>query len=232
MPWLAGDTPTTGDTICRLLRIPNSPALIAAVEGAIDDMAYPNKWEQNGSLSPVDASALMYAMFEQFISSGDWCMLGSVFPFASASVPEHCLECDGATYLRTDYPSLYAALDVAFILDADHFQTPAISGRVVVAVTPTGTPPFVVGQTGGEYEHILSVGELATHTHSDSGHDHSEGTTSPVVIPQGGGVPVPASVGAVGTTATGFAALDNAGSSDPHNNTQPYIALRYAIVSE
>ncbi len=232
MGWLTGDIPPSGDFTCRRLRIPNTRELIAAVQGAIDDMAWTLNWEQTGTLSPLAAQVLMLKMFEDFITPGDWCMLGSIFPFASALVPSHCLECDGATYLRTSYPALYASLDLAFIVDADNFVVPDLRQRIPLGSDSPEFSLYPPGAVGGEASHVLTVAELASHGHLDSGHTHPEGTTAPTVITIGAGAPVPSAVGTSGSTGSSTANISNTGGDAPHNNLQPFIALRYAIVSE
>jgi len=160
--------------------------------------------------------------------------VGSVFPYATTDPPPGSLECDGAQYLRVDYPALYAALDAAFIVDADNFVVPDLRSRVPIGVgTGSGLSAYAVGDAGGEETHTLTEAELASHDHTitDPGHEH----TSSRPNQDGSGV-------ASGTTnvksrtlaspttnvVTGIT-VDNAGSDTPHENRQPYLALRYAI---
>lgn len=101
-------------------------------------------------------------------------------------------------------------------------------GRVLVG-NGTSDQAFVAGNTGGESNHVLSVGELAVHSHgvTDPGHLHTIGVSGV------GGVTIPlANGGAVGATnntsgATTGLSVNSAGSSSGHNNLQPYQVVYY-----
>jgi len=160
--------------------------------------------------------------------------VGSVFPFATTNPPPGSLECDGASYLRVDHPALYAALDAAFIVDADHFVVPDLRSRVPIgAGTGTGLSAYAVGDTGGEEAHTLVEAELASHDHAitDLGHEHSyrapnqdgSGVASGTTNVKSRTLGVLTSRDVTGIT------IDAAGSDAAHENRQPYLALRYAI---
>jgi len=103
-------------------------------------------------------------------------LIGTIAPYMTASPPAGMLACDGTHYLRVDYPDLYAALDSAFIVDADHFATPDLRGRVPLgAGTGTGLSTYASGDAGGQENHALTTAELAVHNHglTDPGHIHS-----------------------------------------------------------
>jgi len=162
-------------------------------------------------------------------------MIGSIFPYMTADPPAGTLICDGAAHARTDYPDLYAALDAAFIVDANYFVTPDLRDRTVIGAGDAGgsSTPRAVGEIGGEETHTLTTGELASHSHSDAGHQHTyspPGITAPVVAP--GEVPVQAVNLLPGLTGVGFASIQNTGSDLPHNNMQPFLALNYCVVAK
>lgn len=161
-------------------------------------------------------------------------MIGSIFPYMTAYAPVGCLVCDGDTYAREDYPKLYAALDAAFIVDADNFVVPDLRGKTVIGAGDGGADYTnrPVGQIGGEEAHQLTVTELASHGHTDLGHSHiynPPGTALPVVAP--GEVPVTAINLLPGLTAEAYANIQNTGADEPHNNMQPYLALNYCVVA-
>ena len=58
------------DTICRVLLIPNNPALIAAVVGAIGELAQAYNWDSIGGLSETDTAELMRIMWDTFCLDG------------------------------------------------------------------------------------------------------------------------------------------------------------------
>jgi len=187
-------------------------------------------------------------------------LVGQIVPILLAAVPDNMLLCDGSTHLRVDYPSLYAALDSAFIVDADHFVLPDLRGRTVVgAGAGAGLSPYTVNQVGGEEAHLLDNAELSNHTHTitdpghlhtktDPGHSHAQqSSASPAYLAVGGAGRI--GYGAVGTnsltrvvtdsattgisydSATTGISIDPEGGSTAHNNIQPYVALNYAVVA-
>lgn len=183
-------------------------------------------------------------------------LIGTIFPVMLATIPDNMLLCDGTSQLRVDYPLLYAALDSAFIVDADHFVTPDLRGRTVIgAGTGSGLSTYAVGATGGQQTHVLSVAELATHGHAvtDPGHSHTitdpghtHGTTvsptSPVsnrALVSAGGAQTVNPSGVTGSNTTGISnvasntgiTIGTAGTNTAHNNLQPYLALNYAVVA-
>lgn len=153
-------------------------------------------------------------------------MVGQVIAFVTAEPPPNVLPADGSTYLREDYPILYDVLDSVYILDSDSFYLPDLADQTIIGASAT----FPFNSTGGEINHALTANENGTHTHTDTGHTHGEVTAVPVVIPPGE-IPIPlaSAVPGAGVTSVGFAAISSSGLSEPHNNMQPYRALRYGI---
>jgi microcystin-dependent protein len=146
-------------------------------------------------------------------------LVGYIISFATSDPPPGILPCDGSEYLREDFPILYDVLDSVFIVDADHFVVPDLRGRTLIgAGNGAGLTPRSVGSSGGEETHQLSIGELASHSHS------IELTTGvPGVAP--GEVIFDTTVPLI-PDATG-----NTGGDDPHNNMQPFYSLNYGIVA-
>jgi microcystin-dependent protein len=94
--------------------------------------------------------------------------------------------------------------------------TPDLRGRFVMMATDTPAPvPWgtvhPVRQTGGEEQHVLSVAELASHTHGNSGNSH--------MLLAGGGNAV--AVSQYGAT--------SAGGNQPHNTLPPFYSLIYIM---
>jgi microcystin-dependent protein len=221
--------------ICRRLKIPADSDWLALVNGALTTLIQDWNWEQFGTSTIDETIQTFYQMMTDYTDSTGYCMIGSIFPYMTADPPAGTLICDGAAHARIDYPDLYAALDAAFIVDANYFITPDLRDRTVIGAGDAGgsSTPRTVGEIGGEETHILTTGELASHTHTDAGHSHSyspPGTTVPVVAP--GEAPVIAINLFPGITGTGFAAIQNTGADLPHNNMQPFTALNYCVVAK
>jgi len=241
------------ETLVRLS--PDSLALLLSTEPLTQP---PFRWR--GAAGPVDDTeadtidALVgtcYAELMTPVIEGPTMPLGMVFAFVTASVPTGALECDGATYLRTDYPDLYAALDSAFIVDADHFKVPDLLGRTVIGVgSGSGLSTYAMDDSGGEESHILSTAQLPNHSHTVTDPGHAHGVTDPGhthtytfrAAASAGALQSGTNSGNVGSgttsrDATGVSVnsattgilVGSTGSGAGHENRQPYRALRYAI---
>jgi len=233
--WLTPDTPGAG-FICRPLFIPNGVDWLAIVDGALNELCFTYNFEAFGTSSVDDTVAAFTTMFDHFCYDDEvGCrMIGEIVIFASDTSPAaNWLSCDGASLLRADYPDLFAVIGTTFgAVDGTHFSLPDLQGRAPIGDgTGSGLTPRALGDSFGEEDHVLSVGELAAHSHTDSGHTHSEGTTTPTAITIGPGAPAPSAIGVVGVTGIGSAAITNTGSDSPHNNMQPSLALHYFIVA-
>jgi len=146
-------------------------------------------------------------------------MIGLIMPFVTADPPPDVLPCDGAEYLREDYPILYDVLDAAFIVDADHFIVPDLRGRTIIgAGDGSGLTTRNVGDTGGEENHELTESEIPSHSHTIP-------LTFTTLAVEPGEVavlsPVPILTDSTGST----------GGDDTHNNMQPFYVLNYGIIA-
>jgi microcystin-dependent protein len=231
--YLTPDTFTPAGYICGRLRIPNERYFLAAVMGALADLVEADSWEPYGTMSPEDAAYLALTMYNDFVLHRGMCMIGTIVAIATADPPTGTLLCNGTTYNRTDYPDLYAALLPIYRADADHFITPDLRGLIVMGapIAINGTT-YIAGDTLGEYDHTLDVGEIPVHSHTNTPHAHS--VTDYINVPVPAGVdPVFASsmTGYPSSTGLSGVAIDNTGGGNPHNNVQPSALLQYAIVA-
>jgi microcystin-dependent protein len=147
-------------------------------------------------------------------------VIGAIIPYATAAVPDGCLECNGATYLRTDYPALYAALHANYKTDADHFVVPDLRNRVMVgkAVAGWGGTTRTMKDAFGAETHTLQITEMPAHNHSAKIGSTSGGTTF--------------IDGASGSQAgTGSTSINNTGGGGAHNNMQPSHVVGFCIVA-
>lgn len=140
---------------------------------------------------------------------------GTLQAFAGSVIPSGWLLCTGATgaISRTTYSALFAAIGTAYGAGngSTTFNIPNFETRVPVG---RGNSPFnSLGNTGGEETHVLTIAELAAHTHTFTsgvpGAGPTTGTTG-----QGAGTTTPTS---------------SVGSDTAHNNLQPYIVVNYII---
>ena len=146
------------------------------------------------------------------------------------TIPPRWLLCAGASFLTADYPELFKALGYRYGGAGANFNVPDLRGRLplgkddmggvaagrVTAASVGGANAVVLGGAGGLETHALTLAENAPHTHGYSilGGDFLKEVGSPQV---------PA-VNAKQTLSTG-----SDGSSAPHSNTPPWLAMNKAI---
>lgn len=233
--WLTPDTPASG-FICRRLLIPTAVEFLAIVKGALLPLTYSNNFEPFGSLTPDETAAYFQDMFADFSRASDrTCrMIGEIICYAGITSPTtDWLLCDGGSLLRADFPDLFTVIGTVYgAADSTHFSVPDLRGRSVVGVgTGSGLTARALGDSFGEETHVLTVSELAAHTHTDAGHTHVEGTATAAIGAAIVGVPVPSAVPSIGVTGTGNAAISTDGADVAHNNIQPSLALNFFIVA-
>jgi len=204
------------------------------VRGALTALGLDANWEEFGAVS-VEVAA---QAARGFIESMDICNphvgLIAAFPTRGAPSADWVL-CDGATYLRSQFPLLAEVIDVSF-LDPDgiHMRVPDLRGVTVIgAGQGAGLTNRTLGDKVGTETHALTGGQMPSHTHGMT-HNHAYSQTTylpglaffpgelPVVVPPA--VPVPAVTGPSSALVTG-----NAGSGFAHPNMQPSYALQYCI---
>lgn len=113
---------------------------------------------------------------------------GTSWETYSSTVPYGWLLEDGAAVSRATYPALFTAIGTTYGTGdgSTTFNVPDSRGRVLVGAGTGATPTLtnrVLGSEGGEEDHALTLGELATHTHTASSgstgaHTHTLSTTS------------------------------------------------------
>lgn len=222
-PFRLFTTPPTEPPTCytfRRLSIPDDPAWVALVNGAVSTLTNPCFWEDRGG-QPVDLVVETFLeMWLDYIGEAEN-MIGAVFAMAADVLPNNMLWCDGATYQREDFPDLYGRLGSAFIVDADSFTVPDLRGRMIVGSGPgAGLTDRAVGDQGGEETHVLTIDELATHNHDvfAANVTNSPPNADPATI--------------LFESITPFKQTGYAGNDEAHNNMPPYFALRFAIVAK
>jgi len=190
-----------------------------AIFGMIWDLATADKWTLCGMITPAEAALAFTNLWESL--KMDFMQVGAVILWAGP-IPAGgaLLYCDGTSYLRTDYPDLFAVIGTTFgSVDSTHFNVPDLRGRVPVGDgTGTGLSPRAIGDTGGEEAHSLTSAENGPHAHAYSGPSLPV-VTAPGVVPVDGPTPIPS-----------FTGTDGAGTS--HNNMQPFLVMSYAIIAQ
>jgi len=228
--WLTPDTlPSTATR--RALLIPDSPIWEAIVTGAILELTYNFNWEQFGELTVEECTARMLTMLNQFLDGVGMKEIGELIPWCGdySPKPSVWLPCNGQGLLRTEYPELFAVIGTAFGAgDITHFNIPDLRGQTLIHQGSGYTFASAVG----EAEHVLTIDELAQHSHYDNGHNHGVWSALPGLALAPGEEPVlvPSLIGT--TTDTGYADIATAGLDAAHNNMQPSMPITYLIVAK
>jgi microcystin-dependent protein len=107
------------------------------------------------------------------------CPVGVVLPYGGAAAPTDWLVCDGASYLRADYPDLFDAIGTAYgSADADHFNVPDTRGRVPVGYAAAGGHTDVSALGGNDGVDVAN--RRAKHRHTVTDPQHSHGYTDDI----------------------------------------------------
>lgn len=206
VPYLTPDA-AAGVTLCRRLRFPSELADI--LTGALERLTHEWVFEAFGSMTPTEAANHFAEMFNGYLDSGDICDMGGIVDFV-IDPGAGWLLCDGTTYLREDYPELYARLTVEtspLIIDADNFSVPDLRGKFRLGSDAGDLA------TGGAATVTLTEAQIPAHTHT---YDQIGATlTDP------GEVPSAIGIDDINTVNTG-----TTGGSEAHENMPPYTAFR------
>lgn len=164
---------------------------------------------------------------------GDTLPIGSIVAFASDTIPNGWLLCDGSVVSRATYSELFNAIGLNYAedgvewLDEERFPLPNVKGKTVVGKDSTDTDFNTLGKTAGEKTHTLTVDEMPSHTH-----DVAIAVNNTVA---GGARYYFNSAGTTSAPITDKAAWSNsltakaAGGGQAHNNLQPSLTLNYII---
>lgn len=180
--------------------------------------------------------------------------VGAILDYSGPTAPTGFLFCAGQEVSRTTYSDLFSAIGTTYGAGngSTTFNLPDTRGRVIAGKDNMGgsaagrlTSPvngLILGSTGGEESHLLSIDEIPAHTHTGT-------TSAPSGVSATG--KIAASYGGVHLGNTGFEegqggsdwlvgdaththtfTSDSTGGDDPHNNVQPTIVVNKIIKVE
>ena len=153
--------------------------------------------------------------------------LGEVRIMSFSYAPRGWAQCNGQSMAINQNQALFSLLGTTFGGNGQTtFNLPNMQGR---AQTHTGSG-FVLGQSGGEQSHTLSIGEVPNHTHAAGAANVPATAGNPSnarQLSQSTGANLYAA--AAGLQAMAATNIGNYGGSQPHNNMQPYLVLNFCI---
>lgn len=171
--------------------------------------------------------------------SGDTLPIGSIVPYGDETAPANWLICDGSAISRTTYADLFAIIGTKFGSGdgTTTFNLPNLSGKVPVGLDENDNDFNTIGKIGGEKTHTLTIDEMPSHSHVGQiySHNFDQGVTIPSLKAyinsysdgqgQMGFAQNPLSDSEISQTADTL----KTGSSQSHNNLQPYEVTNYII---
>jgi microcystin-dependent protein len=114
---------------------------------------------------------------------------GSLIAFAGVNAPDGWLLCHGQELNRSEYSSLFLALETTYGVGngSTTFNIPDLRGRVAagkddmggvaasrLTAGGAGITGTTLGANGGAQTHTLSTAQLASHTHTQNAHTHTQ----------------------------------------------------------
>ena len=150
--------------------------------------------------------------------------LGQVLMVSFSFAPRGWALCNGQLLPINQNQALFSLLGTTYGGDGRvNFALPNLQGRAPVH---PGSEIFL-GQSGGEQNHTLVIGELPAHTHSAMGANQAPNQPSPVGHVWANNAANPYSAtpnGGMNPTA-----IPAVGGSQAHNNTQPFLVINFII---
>jgi microcystin-dependent protein len=167
--------------------------------------------------------------------------LGEIRMFGGNFAPVGWALCNGQLLALSQYQALYAILGITYGGDGrTTFGLPNLQSRVPIH---WGTGPqlstYNIGQTGGQENVTLLQTQMPAHTHLMTASNSPATQASP-----GGYILAQSTDAGVGGSPSNFieassanatlapTALGSAGSSQPHSNLQPFLAVTFIIALE
>ena len=161
--------------------------------------------------------------------------IGEIRIFAGNFAPRGWMFCQGQTLSISQYDTLFSLIGTTYGGDGQTtFNLPDLRSRIAVH-TGTGSTgsSYVLGQAGGAENVALTTAQLPTHTHPAQCNNGAGDASTPAGNFWAGN----ANSGILQFAATNDSTMSasqisQTGSTQPHNNVMPYLAINYIIALE
>ncbi len=158
--------------------------------------------------------------------------VGEIRMFAGTFAPRGYALCDGQLLLIADNAALFSLLGTTFGGDGrTTFGIPDLRGRAPIHFgSGPGLTPRTIGSAGGAEQVAVTTPQLPAHTHTWQASGSPASETQPQDNVVGGNLDVDAYAPSTSPTAPmATSAITSTGSSQPHQNMQPYLVINYII---
>lgn len=181
-------------------------------------------WGLGNLCLPVSAHADAMEPFIGEISCGGWnfCPMGWA-------------DCRGQLLPIAENEALFSLIGTTYGGDGQFtFALPNIQGRTVVHQGQgPGLSSRVIGESAGAETASVSTSQMPVHSHQLVAHTGSEKSASPANrIPGTASATTPAYTSSAANTAFAAGRVGTSGGTQPHNNLQPYLAVKCCIAVE
>ncbi len=159
---------------------------------------------------------------------GDTPYVGQLLLVAFNFVPYGWLPCDGRLVSISEYETLFNLIGTTYGGDGQTtFGLPDLRGRVPVGMGQGTGQNYVLGAIAGVETVTLTAAQYPVHNHNVMASSHTPNSGIPQNNVPANGVAVYTNAAPTGQMAA--ATLGSQGTSGPHENRQPYLALSWII---
>ena len=170
------------------------------------------------TLKYKDPTSGKWERLSGYIYLGNDIPVGAICSYSGDEIPDDYLLCDGSSLLRSTYPDLFSVIGTKYgSIDDLHFNLPDLRNRVGVGKS-SSSPYNILGNTGGETSHTLTIAEMPSHDHKL----YLKSTQVQAVTSSGVWV-----AQYNGQEQDIYSLLT--GGNEAHNNMPPYLIVNYII---